>query len=318
MNHRVFDELEQFAQELPCIVNNYIFTQMIGSGGFSRVFLVKSIKYNKIFVAKVIPLNFMGDGCHSDLDFLCGYSHPALISVYDSFELENNLFLVLDYCPHGTIKKFFKESRNSSDPFLIDYFLMIAKGFAQLHSRNIAHRDIKPSNILIDANRKPKIIDFGIAATCEPGTLIEHYSGSYYYSAPEVINREPHDPFKADVWSLGVTLYVLAVGQLPWPRSQQKVAERMILQGQFSLPASLNPHIAALIKRMIVVEPELRPSMQELVGSCNFRDSALRRNSSTSSQGKYHHNALQTLKKRHYIPILVAKPVSIVSDEYLN
>ena len=269
-----FSELEEFSNTLPQVYNGYSFISQIGKGGFSRVYLVKSLSYNQEFVAKVIPSCILGSDFISDFEFLTGISHPNVLKIYDKFSTEKFLILITEYCSNGPIKTYFKES-NENQIFLIKCLYQIVQGFSFIHSLNIAHRDIKPSNILLDNFRKPKIIDFGIAIKIPKGQLINIFSGSQPYTAPEVINEEPHDPFKADIWSLGVTFYVLLVGKLPWPTEPNKQMLNCINQGHFIIPKNIDPDMSSLIRKMIIVEPELRPTMEEILNSPHFIGSGL-------------------------------------------
>ena len=260
-----FLELEELSKKLPIIINNYKIIEKIGEGGFSRVFKVFSESYNIFFAAKVIPKILLNENCENDLFFLRGTHHPTIISIYDSFETETYLFLIFEYCLNGKIKNYFKKENHISNLRITDLFRQMIEGFAFLHSINIAHRDIKPSNILITQNNHLKIIDFGISVHHISGTLLEKYSGSYPYMAPELLRKEPHNPFLADVWSLGVTFYTLLIGELPWPRKQNKITDNLILQGIFQIPDKIDPLMSHLIHKMLMVEPNDRLSMENLL-----------------------------------------------------
>jgi len=279
----LFAQLDSFSKSLPKKIGKYLFLQELGKGGFSRVYLARSEQYSYLFVAKVVPSVCIGNGVVSDRDFLCELQHSNIISLFDSFDSGEYHVIVMENCPNHSIKRFIKSSGFRDKKSVPFYLYQISKAFAFIHSKKIAHRDIKPSNILIDSYLRPKIIDFGIAIRSIPGKLESVFSGSQPYSAPEVLNEDPHDVFKADVWSLGVTFYVLSVGQLPWPQHPQKVMLSCINQGNFQCPKTMNVNLANLIQNMIVVEPELRYTMEQVVDSPFFASYNLPKSSSEFS-----------------------------------
>ena len=262
-----FADLEALAQSLPTEINGYVYESKIGSGGFSRIFKCHSIKFNMDFCAKVIPISTkQHDGCETDYMMLSHLDHPNIVRVFDTFEVSKMRHIILELCPHGSVAELTK-SIPSQPELVIAYMRQVLSALAYCHSQHIVHRDIKPTNILVDKRGRLKLIDFGISMVVEPGTMIEDCSGSRPYSAPELIIDKKHDPYKADVWSLGVTFYCMAVGRLPWPDESEKLMDTAIEQAKFSFPKETRREICKVIRSMLQVNPNDRPRLDTIMKS---------------------------------------------------
>lgn len=294
-----FQQLDKLAEALPVKIGNYTFQKKIGKGGFSRVFLVTTEQYDMQFVAKVMPKSLMADS-GTDISWLVELNHPNIIKVYDCFENDSLQYMILEYCEDGSLHQLIKQKKIVTTDNYLYYMHELLLGFNYCHGKGIAHRDIKPSNVLIDHNGRPKIIDFGISVRAKPGEMVSNFSGSHPYLAPEIILEQPHDPFKADVWALGVTFYVLVASKLPWPKQPEKVMNAAIEQASFILPKNIDPDIGLIIRSMLQVEPNDRPTLQEILDCGLFSDtthlappilhlpplSPVKRSNSTSYKGK--------------------------------
>jgi serine/threonine protein kinase len=240
---------------------NYTFKSFMGKGSFGTCFLVHSHVYNEDFVAKVIKRNNNEKAAnHPEIRHLILIDSQYIIRAYDYFKDDKFLFFILEYCPLGPITNILK---NSSNDVLLRLFYQILQGVDAIHKKNIAHLDIKPSNILCDQYGRPKIIDFGISVSNINETKLQ--SGTAPYQAPEQILSMIHDPFKADIWSLGVTFYYLAFKSLPWPNLNLDKMAIFIEYGVFEIPKNTYPPIETLIRSMIVIEPSRRPDCQTLL-----------------------------------------------------
>jgi serine/threonine protein kinase len=139
----------------------------------------------------------------------------------------------------------------------------IAAGLAYCHSQGISHGDIKPQNILIDAYRRCKLVDFGLSQHFETKNTSTMFLGSLLFMAPEVILKQAFDPFIADVWSLGITFYWMAVGASPWPDCQTIM--KTVQCGLPPMPTSLPIQFRNLLKAMVECDPTQRITTDALV-----------------------------------------------------
>ena len=181
----------------------------IGSGGYSSCFRVQSAKYNQTFVCKISTNKI---AYNLELEILTVADHPNIVRCYDFFSSDKYFFLILEDCINGSLDNYVKVNGPLSGGNLHSIFFQIFDAILFLHSNNIAHLDIKPSNIFLDKYNRVKVGDFGISRIFNQEKLSHVYSGTKIYRAPEVELKKPYDPFKADVWSLGVTIYYLLVG----------------------------------------------------------------------------------------------------------
>ncbi|KAK8841835.1 hypothetical protein M9Y10_026786 [Tritrichomonas musculus] len=291
-----FPSFSQLVSSLPFIKNEYEFLSVIGFGGSSVVFKVKSSNYKStFFAAKVTPKT---KGLNStELNILKTLDHSYIIAIYDFFEDDLNNYLILEYCENGSLSSLIKSGQIKTDEDIIFCMKKLTEALFFCHSKGIAHRDIKPSNVLIDAYGRPKLIDFGICeilysnhighnanptnhednddyySARKKGSVkkIEKFFGSTPYLAPEVILKESYDPFSADVWSLGVSFYEIATGSLPWDRFPEKMREDAICQSMVIFPNSTSKPIQTLIMSMMRVDPKHRPTIKSILRCSLFK-----------------------------------------------
>jgi serine/threonine protein kinase len=183
------------------------------------------------------------------------------------FEDHRNIYIVLEYYPHGDLITFFKDKELLPEDELRMLFLKIVIGIERLHRHKIIHRDIKMDNILLDKNYEPVISDFGISSVYHPGQPIMDTGGTPAYLAPEVIKADGGIGFKTDVWGLGVLLFALAYGHVPFEGEDIQDLYRTILIGRFKFPSRsrCSPELADLINRMIVVETRRRYGIADVL-----------------------------------------------------
>ena len=147
------------------------------------------------------------------------------------------------------------------------YQLVSAVGY--LHSIQVSHRDIKPSNILMDQRLDLKLIDFGLGNSFVKGKGLKTSCGSPCFAAPEIINGVEYDPVKVDVWSLGVCLYCMLVGRLPFDEDNKKDLYKKIRTCQYKTPSYLSMTAIQLISSMLNLSPAARPTPAQILTS-NF------------------------------------------------
>lgn len=264
--------LKAFVKSFPATVNGYTFTEILGWGSFAVVVKAHHAGYNCDFAAKVIPEKDNIDHT-SEIRILQSLCHPNIIKIYDSFNALKNLFvIILQFCKNGTLKKEIKPQVGLAQHLLIPYMKQILEALQYLHLKRIVHRDIKTANIFIDNYDRPLLGDFGLSFIVEDdGTKCSEYSGALLYRAPELIMKQPHDPFKSDIWSLGVVFYIMAVGNEPWSLFNPEAMKNSIANAQFTIPETVNPDIANIIRSMLVVNPADRADTTELLNTPIFK-----------------------------------------------
>lgn len=258
----------------------------IGNGGFATVFTVRSLRYDQIFCVKIIDTSGKNrnaenliDSFNAELDVLMKLTHPNVVSIFYHFASENCYYLILEYCPNGSIKDVLQREEKLEGDKLKDWITQLLKGMAYIHSQKICHRDIKPQNILVDQYDRPKIVDFGLAQL--DGSMTR-FCGSLPYMSPELVAKKPDsDPYFADVWALGITFYYMVFGTTPWSKKLPKEIAAEIVSGCIMIPGNVDPNLAQLLRKMLDVDPKKRGSMESLLEMPYFQQ----REKNTASPG---------------------------------
>ena len=176
------------------------------------------------------------------------------------------LFMILEFCP-GSISRLAKSKPNKIIPMpeLLKYAQQIISALKYCHSKRIAHLDIKPSNILMDNFDRPKIGDFGLSIIVRGSGKREGFAGSLYFVCPEIINKQVYDPFKADAWSLGITLYQLAYGRSPWKKQcSMDELKQQVMNGIKHRRHVVDEPLKSIIDGLCQVDPQKRTSILDL------------------------------------------------------
>jgi serine/threonine protein kinase len=150
-------------------------------------------------------------------------------------------------------------------------FSEICLGVQYLHHEGIAHNDLKPENVMIDTNGTAKIIDFGYAKT-EQMAGDDEKSGTLMYAAPELFDSGQYHTQKADIWSLGIVLYAMATASFPFGGRTDRQIVQQISRGLLPYPRGMDAQIAALVRRMTKVNPNERPTIDEVLEDPFFED----------------------------------------------
>ena len=251
------EDLEQIKTDLS--KHGYVYMKPAGKGSYSRVFLCKSTIYNNFFAIKRIPKN---ETTKLEYNALISLSHPSIIKLYEAFEESDSEYLIMEYCPNGTLKETGKLEYNE----FVQYAKQILEALSYCHSKLIAHRDIKPENIFLDKYKRAKLADFGFAQKFEEDKISTDQCGSLMFCAPELLNGRTNNPFQTDVWSLGATFFYLATGLNPFPNDTKEILQQAVKSGRISYASvNIDPRIQSLIMRMTTINPEQRPSIESLL-----------------------------------------------------
>lgn len=269
MKNNFFPMLEK----LPTVINNYTFLDIIGAGSYSVVYTVKSHKYNQVFAAKVSLIDSSvvaenGDIVDAEFNALTDLDHPNIIRVFDKFFCEDYFIIILEYFPGGTIQDMVNAGKSFSVRQIQNIGHDILDGLSLCHTKGFAHRDIKPSNIFVDAYGRPKLADFNLCSWLKPHQLVDQPCGTLAYVAFEVLKEEAYDPFKTDIFALGVTFYQMTFGKLPWSDDEIRSGNRK----DPVFDSIVDLALVSLIKKMLDINPQNRPSALMLRDSQFFAD----------------------------------------------
>ena len=263
-------------QKLPMTLGLYSFIEQIGQGGFSQVFLVQHRNYSTKFVAKVIrpeqsEVESRWEIFKAEVKALSTLNHPHIIRLYDHFKIQNQFFLVLEFCPNKSVHDEVNDTEGLSVPRFAELAQQIVDALCYCHASGVAHRDIKPSNVLLDAYYRAKIADFGLSSQTDPSGMTEKYGGSLHYLAPEILQKRKHNPMMADIWALGVTFAVMLMGRSPWASESLGGLKKLACAGKFRLSRRIPDVLQDLIGKMIVVDPNERLSVKDVRNHAFFK-----------------------------------------------
>ena len=184
----------------------------------------------------------------------------SLIRVFEHFEDGDLLYIVMDYCPNGTLYQLLNKSGKLNEDDCRTIFRGLLKGVEALHAASIAHRSLSLESVLITANGTPKICNFGCSHKLTPHQLLSSQCGQPVYAAPEVVLHQPYDARKSDMWSLGVILYCIAAGTLPWKTENQMAMMHQICDARYTVPPEFSPLLTELIAGLLERSPQQRLS----------------------------------------------------------
>ena len=167
--------------------------------------------------------------------------HKNIIKLFEVLETKNEIYMVMEYAQGGDLLTFMKNRRSLQEPEARKIFRQIVNGLGHIHCRSVLHRDVKLDNILLDSNGTIKICDFGISRIIFDSTsLIFEQCGTPAYVSPEIMKDNGYSGFKSDVWSLGIILFALVCGQLPFKAASLLDLRDVIVKGKFVFPEKLS------------------------------------------------------------------------------
>ncbi|XP_027564875.1 maternal embryonic leucine zipper kinase isoform X6 [Neopelma chrysocephalum] len=242
----------------------------VGTGGFAKVKLARHRLTGEKVAIKIMDKLALQDDLPRvklEIDAMKDLSHQHICRLYHVIETPKKIFMVLEYCPGGELFDYIISKDRLSEEEARVFFRQVVSAIAYVHSRGYAHRDLKPENLLIDEEHNLKLIDFGLCAKPKGG-LDYHLNtccGSPAYAAPELIQGKAYIGSEADIWSMGVLLYALLCGFLPFDDDNVMAVYRKILRGKYSIPKWLSPSSTLLLDQMLQVDPKKRITVKHLL-----------------------------------------------------
>jgi len=174
-------------------------------------------------------------------------------------------YLVLEYIKGGELFNYIVKRGRLPEHEAVEYFRQILSGLSYCHRFGICHRDLKPENLLLDKEHNAiKIADFGMAALQPAGSLLSTFCGSPHYASPEILNGQKYKGDKTDIWSLGIILFVLLCGRLPFDEEDVSSLRAKVINGRYIMPTNLSNEAKDLIFRMLQTDPEIRFDMDQI------------------------------------------------------
>ena len=282
-NHLIIDEFknkENIGEKLA----DFEILQTLGKGGYGFVSKVKSKINHKLYAMKMIDLSLIKDPREinlslNEIKIIQSLDSPHIIKYYKSFQAEKRLYIIMEFMNNGDIKGYINAHQNMNNPIpeneLWQLFYQCISGLCYIHKSGLIHRDIKPANLFMTNDKTIKIGDFGVSAKMESlktsvrgageneftGTIV----GTPVFMSPEMLNNDDYDQ-KTDVYSMGCAIFELCYFQPPRKAIPSQIPGLIIFQ---DLPIKENNNYYSkqlndIIKLMIEVKPEKRPSSEEI------------------------------------------------------
>uniref|UniRef100_A0A3P8ZZQ9 non-specific serine/threonine protein kinase n=1 Tax=Esox lucius TaxID=8010 RepID=A0A3P8ZZQ9_ESOLU len=235
-------------------VGNYRLLKTIGKGNFAKVKLARHILTGREVAIKII-----------DKTQLNPNSLQKVIKLFEVIQTERTLYLVMEYASGGEVFDYLVAHGRMKEKEARAKFRQIVSAVQYCHQKNIVHRDLKAENLLLDADMNIKIADFGFSNEFTMGNKLDTFCGSPPYAAPELFQGKKYDGPEVDVWSLGVILYTLVSGSLPFDGQNLKELRERVLRGKYRIPFYMSTDCENLLKRFLVLNPAKRGTLEQIM-----------------------------------------------------
>ncbi|XP_064641201.1 testis-specific serine/threonine-protein kinase 4-like [Lineus longissimus] len=241
----------------------YIVAQNLGHGSYATVKAAHSNKHKthvaiKIISKKKAPQDFLDKFLPRELEIVKTMKHPSLICFLQSIETTNRVYLVMELASGGDLLEVIRKNGHVKEPQAGVWFNQLTEGISYCHKKGVVHRDLKCENVLLDKKNNLKITDFGFARNVETTskakdrTMSETYCGSYAYAPPEILKGIPYEPHLADIWSMGVILYTLVFGRLPFDDSNHRILLKQVQSAvEYPHSSDVSPECRTLISKLL-------------------------------------------------------------------
>uniref|UniRef100_A0A8C5LUC0 Maternal embryonic leucine zipper kinase n=1 Tax=Leptobrachium leishanense TaxID=445787 RepID=A0A8C5LUC0_9ANUR len=229
------------------LLKYYDVHETIGTGGFAKVKLATHIFTGEKVAIKIMDKESLGDDLprvKTEIDAMKNFSHQNVCRLYHVIETPKKIFMILEYCPGGELFDYIIEKDRLTEDETRMFFRQIVSAVAYIHSQGYAHRDLKPGGM-----------DYQLMTCC----------GSPAYAAPELIQGKAYIGSEADIWSMGVLLYALMCGYLPFDDDNVMLLYKKIMRGKYDIPKWLSPGSVLLLSQMLQVDPKRRITVRHLL-----------------------------------------------------
>eukprot|EP00826_Nyctotherus_ovalis_P016655 TRINITY_DN14831_c0_g4_i1.p1 TRINITY_DN14831_c0_g4~~TRINITY_DN14831_c0_g4_i1.p1 ORF type:complete len:529 (-),score=148.59 TRINITY_DN14831_c0_g4_i1:111-1697(-) len=263
-------DYEKYKEIPETTMEYYKFVKSIGKGAFGSVTLGLHKLTGRYVAIKAIEKENLKDEFSKrkvlrEIYILKKMRHTNIIRLLEVFESAKQVQIVMEYAGGGDLLHYVKRKRHLSEEEARPIFRQIVFGLAHINSRNVLHRDIKLDNILLDSDGCVKICDFGVSKIIDKNKLINDQCGTPAYIAPEIISNLGYKGFYADLWSLGVLLYAMLCGTVPFKASSMEELHELIREGHFTYPVEVSDEARKLVGGLLKIAPRERLSVPEIL-----------------------------------------------------
>ncbi|XP_072736795.1 serine/threonine-protein kinase MARK2 isoform X5 [Ciconia boyciana] len=256
------------ADEQPHI-GNYRLLKTIGKGNFAKVKLARHVLTGKEVAVKIIDKTQLNSSSlqklFREVRIMKVLNHPNIVKLFEVIETEKTLYLVMEYASGGEVFDYLVAHGRMKEKEARAKFRQIVSAVQYCHQKFIVHRDLKAENLLLDADMNIKIADFGFSNEFTFGNKLDTFCGSPPYAAPELFQGKKYDGPEVDVWSLGVILYTLVSGSLPFDGQNLKELRERVLRGKYRIPFYMSTDCENLLKKFLILNPTKRGTLEQIM-----------------------------------------------------
>ncbi|XP_039910137.1 serine/threonine-protein kinase MARK2, partial [Hirundo rustica] len=256
------------AEEQPHI-GNYRLLKTIGKGNFAKVKLARHVLTGKEVAVKIIDKTQLNSSSlqklFREVRIMKVLNHPNIVKLFEVIETEKTLYLVMEYASGGEVFDYLVAHGRMKEKEARAKFRQIVSAVQYCHQKFIVHRDLKAENLLLDADMNIKIADFGFSNEFTFGNKLDTFCGSPPYAAPELFQGKKYDGPEVDVWSLGVILYTLVSGSLPFDGQNLKELRERVLRGKYRIPFYMSTDCENLLKKFLILNPTKRGTLEQIM-----------------------------------------------------
>eukprot|EP00123_Amoebidium_parasiticum_P001079 comp12074_c0_seq1/m.6805 comp12074_c0_seq1/g.6805 ORF comp12074_c0_seq1/g.6805 comp12074_c0_seq1/m.6805 type:complete len:706 (-) comp12074_c0_seq1:428-2545(-) len=282
----------------PTDIGDYEIIRKLGKGRYSTVHLARHKVTGVEVACKVVQKKGVDAQLmlllRREVSALTLLHHPHIVELFQVIESERELFLIMEYASGGELYDYMVAHGKMNEKDARVRFRQLCQAVHYCHTMGIVHRDLKAENVLLDAEANAIISDFGLSNTFRPGELLKTFCGSPAYAPPEVLVGRPYTGPEVDVWSLGVVLYVLISGVLPFHTRQD------VLAGRFTVPPGVSQSCGRMFKSIFRPEPRQRPTILEILSSVWMTDEDNRRQVTFAADGSPIHDPPSAVEEVDY------------------
>ena len=238
------------------IADRYEVIDKVGSGGMSDVYRAKDHILGREVAIKILKPEFSEDGTfvakfRTEAQSAAGLEHPNIVNIYDVGSENGMYFIVMEYVEGITLKTYIEKKGQLNFKEAISIAIQVGRGIEAAHQKGIIHRDIKPQNIIISTEGKVKVTDFGIARAASSNTIHADVMGSVHYSSPEQARNGFVDG-KSDIYSLGIVMYEMVTGRVPFDGDNTVAIAIQHLQEEMVPPSAYAPDLPISLEKIIL------------------------------------------------------------------
>ena len=267
-----------FIEEITTTLNNqtktrqYIKGRFLGKGGFAKCYELICKDNNKVFAAKMLQKSNLKTERQrqkliTEIKIHKSCHHAHVVAFEHNFEDSENVYILLELCQNQTLNELHMRRKILTEIEVQCYIIQLVKALQYLHSHRIIHRDLKLGNLFLNDKMQLKVGDFGLATKLDyDGERKKTICGTPNYIAPEVINSSGHS-YEVDIWAIGIILYTLLVGKPPFETRDVKTTYGKIKKADYIFPENckISDYAKNLIKKILVVDPKKRPSLNDIL-----------------------------------------------------